>query len=110
LGNQETEAGLPNIFNQYSVDENRVTNALLQTLASSPSLSRSFLKEFLSLRVRTRRAALLFLLKKGQRPKGTELIQHAQKKKRMASLARRSSMGFPSEVYPKHPIGCRFLE
>lgn len=61
------ESGLPNIFDQYSVDENRVTNALLQTLASSPSLSRSFLKQFLKLRVRARRADIVISAQK--RPK-----------------------------------------
>ncbi len=41
-------SNLPNLFDQYSVEENRVTNALLQTVASSPTIVSSFLKEFIS--------------------------------------------------------------
>jgi len=37
---------LPNIFDQYEVEENRVTNALLQTLAISPKTVKRFLKRF----------------------------------------------------------------
>jgi PD-(D/E)XK nuclease superfamily len=61
------DSGLPNIFDQYSVDENRVTNALLQTLAASPSLTRSFLRHFLNLRLRSRRPAIVISAQK--RPK-----------------------------------------
>jgi hypothetical protein len=42
------DSQLPNLFDQYDVEENRVTNALLQTLASSPSLTKAFLKRFIS--------------------------------------------------------------
>jgi len=38
---------LPNLFDQYSVPENRVTNALLQTLVSSEQLLLRFLERFL---------------------------------------------------------------
>jgi hypothetical protein len=41
-------SGLPNLFNQYSVDENRVTNALLQTLNASRNLTTSFLEQFVN--------------------------------------------------------------
>lgn len=37
---------LPNLFDQYTQPENRVTNSLLQTLAASPRLTRQFLAEF----------------------------------------------------------------
>ncbi len=39
---------LPNLFDQYSVEENRITNALLQVLACSGRLAGSFLRRFVS--------------------------------------------------------------
>jgi hypothetical protein len=38
---------LPNLFDQYEVEENRVTNALLQTLAISPGIVEGFLNHFI---------------------------------------------------------------
>lgn len=67
---KERESRLPNIFHQYVVDENRVTNALLQTLASSRSLTRLFLKQFLNLRVHTRRAAIVISAQKRPKAQG----------------------------------------
>jgi hypothetical protein len=46
-GRMKIVSKLPNLFDQYSVPENRVTNALLQTLASSDRLLVSFLRQFL---------------------------------------------------------------
>lgn len=55
---------LPNLFDQYSQYENRVTNALLQTLASSPSLARSFLQEFVGIQHDPRRELLIIATQK----------------------------------------------
>jgi len=38
---------LPNLFDQYDTEENRVTNALFQTLAISSKLAERFLKQFI---------------------------------------------------------------
>ncbi|MFC2165388.1 hypothetical protein ACFLT2_10395 [Acidobacteriota bacterium] len=38
---------LPNLFDQYVVEENRVTNALLQTLAASSRMTEGFLSKFI---------------------------------------------------------------
>jgi len=38
---------LPNLFDQYGVEENRVTNALLQTLATSTRIAEHFLNRFI---------------------------------------------------------------
>lgn len=43
---------LPNLFDQYSQYENRVTNALLQTFASSHRLTRTFLADCVGMRCR----------------------------------------------------------
>ncbi|MFH1529512.1 MAG: hypothetical protein ABIK09_02130, partial [Pseudomonadota bacterium] len=40
------DSQLQNLFDQYTVEENRVTNALLQVLVSSPVLVRRFLERF----------------------------------------------------------------
>jgi hypothetical protein len=48
-------AELPNLFDQYSQYENRVTNALLQSLASSTSLLQSFLRVFVGIPFRPRK-------------------------------------------------------
>jgi hypothetical protein len=97
------EAGLPNIFNQYSVDENRVTNALLQTLASSPSLSRSFLKEFLSLRVRTRRAAIVISAQKRPKAQGDRTDTTRAEKEKDGVLGKTFINGFPVGSISKTP-------
>ncbi len=55
---------LPNLFDQYSQYENRVTNALLQTLATSPRLARSFLKEFIGIQFNPRRERLILTAQK----------------------------------------------
>jgi len=47
---RKVRAQIPNLFDQYSQPENRLTNALLQTLASSRRLSVAFLKDFLWIR------------------------------------------------------------
>jgi len=41
------QSSLNNIFDQYDVEENRVTSAFLQTLAGNPALLRSFLGTYL---------------------------------------------------------------
>ncbi len=68
---------LPNLFDQYSQHENRVTNALLQTLASSPRLFQSFLRVFLGIRVRLRKDRVVITAQKrphgrGDRPEGVQ--------------------------------------
>ncbi len=55
---------LPNLFDQYSQYENRVTNALLQTLATSPRLARSFLKDFVGIQFHPRRERLILTAQK----------------------------------------------
>ncbi len=55
---------LPNLFDQYSQYENRVTNALLQTLAISPRLARSFLRDFIGIQFNPRRERLILTAQK----------------------------------------------
>jgi hypothetical protein len=63
---------LPNLFDQYSQEENRVTNALLQTLAFSPQLARSFLKEFVGISLDIRRDQLVIATQKSPHGKGDQ--------------------------------------
>ena len=55
---------LPNLFDQYSQYENKVTNALLQTLATSPRLAASFLKDFIGIQFNPRRERLILTAQK----------------------------------------------
>jgi hypothetical protein len=47
---RKLRAQIPNLFDQYAQPENRLTNALLQTLASSRRLAAAFLKDFIGIR------------------------------------------------------------
>ncbi|SRR5713226_6096177 len=59
---------LPNLFDQYDLYENRVTNALLQTLSASNKLAVSFLRKFLNAKYIARRDRLVIVSQK--RPAG----------------------------------------
>ena len=66
-------SGLPNLFDQYSQYENRVTNALLQALAVSPRLLQSFLREFLGFHAPLGRATVEISAQKQPRGRGDQL-------------------------------------
>jgi len=61
---------LPNLFDQYIQYENRITNALLQTLAASPRFLRSFLDEACGIRLRSDRDRVVVSAQKRPRGRG----------------------------------------
>lgn len=74
------KSDLPNLFDQYSQEENRVTNALLQTVAASPRLARSFLHYFARLDYNPRKEKVVVSCQKKPEGQGDRLTSVKTKK------------------------------